>query len=1454
MIPDRVPSAVFAVNLRPTHRAYAMIILPYRVELKGSTMHLRVFVTIMLAIWMISGVVTADPETLDVDIPFPSSASGYEAPHQEPRFITVDIDLPDEPMALQSSVSPDSPATNFTPTAALGFDAQGQTAPPGQGFIVKPPDTHIAVGTGAGAAGRIVEVTNNGITIYDKTGAIVATSVGLNQFFPTTTSKGGFDPKVLFDQHSGRFFAMTIDGNDPNSGGSGGENLVHIAVSTSSTPSDTTIGGAGDWDSYVASTLTDFTGDGAGPGPGGVYETWYDYPGIGADSTRLVLTGNMFDSLGNFRGVKIRVFDKAALIGGSNTFTDIDIDDFVTSGIFTAQPAHTYGSTDNGNFYLINRVGSTAYRLWEIGGTAASPSLVAGTYTTTRSWTAGTQIFLAGAPQQTTFTANTLDTLSSRVMDAVYRDGSVWCALSADADSDSKTEVVWFEINTNGGNPTAPSVAQSGFINGSDGDEWTFMPSISVNTDDAAAICYSQSFSDQFVDIRVVTRETGDAAGTFTTSEVYRTSVGEYDDFGGLRPNGADRWGDYSATVVDPDDDRTFWIANEYVATAVTAGLNDAAWGTFIGQVGSLSSPVVPEVNSIVRADTDPTNAASVDFTVTFSESVSGVNTGDFSLTTTGGIAGATVSGTSGSGTSYTISVNTGTGDGTIRLDVTDDDSITATSDGDPLGGAGAGNGDFTGGQSYMVDKTAPSIAIGSPSVSSTTTGPVDYVVTYTVADAVTLVSGNVSLNTTGTASGTVSVSGSGTTSRTVTISSTTGEGTIGISIASGTATDTAGNSAAAAGPSATFTVDAVPPTLTISEPTATVSSTGPVYYTVLYSGADSISLATGNVTLNSPGSATGTVTILGSGTETRTVMIDTISGTGTLGISIGAGTASDTAGNMSASAGPSTTFNAQPNTVQTNVSSLVPVAIADGSFTQTTIDVPIGGVQLLSDINVVLDITHPNAADMDITLRSPLGTQIVLFTDVGGAGNHFRNTALDDEAATSITAGAAPFAGRFQPEFALSGFDGESSVGTWTLLMTDDTVTNAGTLNRWSLDLQGDSPPSVASVTRADGNPINAASVDFTVAFSESVTGVGTADFDLTTTGVSGAFISGVSGTGDTRTVSVNTGSGSGTIRLDVDDDDSIQDGGSLPLGGSGIGNGDFTAGEVYTIDKTAPTVTIGAPNPANVQSGSASFLVTYSGASAITLAPGDVTLNVLGTASATVGVSGSGTTQRTVTLSGITGAGFITISIAAGTATDAGSNLAGAAGPSPELRVAPFGSTLNRGSDFPKAITDSGTITSTITILPAEAVVDIADVEVTLDIAHSNVADLDVFLMSPTGTTVELFTDVGGSGNDFTNTTLDDAAGTSINGGVAPFTGVFRPEGTLNDYLAETSVGTWTLTITDDTPGNAGTLNVWHIVITGSNLPPGLPVGGVFGSIALAGMIGCGAVYRIRRRRDKR
>jgi len=76
-------------------------------------------------------------------------------------------------------------------------------------------------------------------------------------------------------------------------------------------------------------------------------------------------------------------------------------------------------------------------------------------------------------------------------------------------------------------------------------------------------------------------------------------------------------------------------------------------------------------------------------------------------------------------------------------------------------------------------------------------------------------------------------------------------------------------------------------------------------------------------------------------------------------------------------------------------------------------------------------------------------------------------------------------------------------------------------------------------------------------------------------------------------------------------------------------------------------------------------------------------------------------------------------------------------------------------QSSDVPKTIPDRGTTTSRRVISESGT---IADLNVKVNITHSYDADLDVFLIAPDGTEVELFTDVGGSGKNFTNTILDD------------------------------------------------------------------------------------------------
>ena len=138
---------------------------------------------------------------------------------------------------------------------------------------------------------------------------------------------------------------------------------------------------------------------------------------------------------------------------------------------------------------------------------------------------------------------------------------------------------------------------------------------------------------------------------------------------------------------------------------------------------------------------------------------------------------------------------------------------------------------------------------------------------------------------------------------------------------------------------------------------------------------------------------------------------------------------------------------------------------------------------------------------------------------------------------------------------------------------------------------------------------------------------------------------------------------------------------------------------------------------------------------------------------------------------------------------------------------------------TDIPKTIPDLGTVTSSLDVSGLTS--RLINMSVTLDISHTFDADLDVFLISPSGTRVELFTDIGGGGDNFTNTTLADVATTSITSGTAPFTGSFKPEGTLAALNGENPNGTWKLEVSDDSLADVGTLNSWSLTLISAAEP---------------------------------
>lgn len=198
--------------------------------------------------------------------------------------------------------------------------------------------------------------------------------------------------------------------------------------------------------------------------------------------------------------------------------------------------------------------------------------------------------------------------------------------------------------------------------------------------------------------------------------------------------------------------------------------------------------PPPPTVVAFTRNSSNPTTTnTTVSWTVIFSAAVSGVNSADFVLTKTGGVSGESLGSVSGSGTTWTVSANTGSGSsgsGTLGLDLVDDDSIADVITGLRLGGAGTGNGNATG-PNYTVNPPPLVLSMtranASPTIANTT---VSWTVTFSSAvsgvdtsDFVLVAAGGAS------GAGISGVSGSG---AIWTVSATTGtssSGTLGLNL-----------------------------------------------------------------------------------------------------------------------------------------------------------------------------------------------------------------------------------------------------------------------------------------------------------------------------------------------------------------------------------------------------------------------------------------------------------------------------------------------------------------------------------------------------------------------------------------------------------------------------------------------------------------------------------------------
>lgn len=127
---------------------------------------------------------------------------------------------------------------------------------------------------------------------------------------------------------------------------------------------------------------------------------------------------------------------------------------------------------------------------------------------------------------------------------------------------------------------------------------------------------------------------------------------------------------------------------------------------------------------------------------------------------------------------------------------------------------------------------------------------------------------------------------------------------------------------------------------------------------------------------------------------------------------------------------------------------------------------------------------------------------------------------------------------------------------------------------------------------------------------------------------------------------------------------------------------------------------------------------------------------------------------------------------------------------------------------------------ITESLIDLTGAVLPSISKVSVTLSLDHTFDGDLIVNLVSPQGTVVRVFTNIGGAGDNFgystyRRTMLDDEATTPIGSAGPPFFGMFLPENALSNVNGEDPNGVWALQIIDSACGDSGYIKAWSLTL---------------------------------------
>ncbi|MDQ3812937.1 MAG: hypothetical protein M3347_03195, partial [Armatimonadota bacterium] len=440
----------------------------------------------------------------------------------------------DSPAFAAPLPSSDAPQTINNGFPALSINDSG--------FI--PPDTMGAVGPN-----HFVEIINGAVGIFTKSGTRLS-RVSLDSFFTvavgaTTYPRGGsFDPRVLYDLRSGRFFATAMERGSP----SGQDNGIILAVSR-------TGNAAGTWDKYFLPVGQ----------PNDTQSYFTDYSTLGVDDNGVYFGMTIFAS-GGGASVKLAAIPKAPLIAASPSLGALTQFPNVSGMYSSPQPALNFdpvAPTDPA-FIVASQpaLGNVVYRTitWSGGTPTLSSS------TSVVNTPAFGNVLTAPASGSTT----NINNGDFRLMMAVIRNGSLWTSrtvgvnASGGAPGADRNGCEWFQLGVSG---SSLSLAQTGrvFDPAASNPRFYFYPSIVVNGQGHAAMGFSGVAASEFVGAYFTGRLSSDPAGTMGSVDLLKAGEGSYTRLDG---SGRNRWGDYTYTSLDPNDDMTIWTIQEYAAAS----------------------------------------------------------------------------------------------------------------------------------------------------------------------------------------------------------------------------------------------------------------------------------------------------------------------------------------------------------------------------------------------------------------------------------------------------------------------------------------------------------------------------------------------------------------------------------------------------------------------------------------------------------------------------------------------------------------------------------------------------------------------------------------------------------------------------------------------------------------------------------------------------------------------